>query len=100
MPFHLVLPLPHWVLHPFTSVFLGAVHVYLAAGHISQLFGAGVQWTASGSGFECAAGAYVFAALASRGLARHEGRHHERQMPQQDSVHISPPTGNSLDNGR
>jgi hypothetical protein len=37
-----VLPLPGFVLHPLTSVFLGAVHLYLSVGHLSKLFGGDV----------------------------------------------------------
>jgi hypothetical protein len=69
-----VLPLPGFVLHPCTAVVIAAVHVYLAAGHLSQLIGGDVQWTHFWKGFGALAGAYVFAALASRGLNRGEGR--------------------------
>jgi hypothetical protein len=31
-----ILPLPAFVLHPLTALFLGALHVYLAAGHLSK----------------------------------------------------------------
>jgi hypothetical protein len=57
-------------MHPFTAVVIAAVHVYLAAGHLTKLFGGDVQWTHAWKGFGALAGAYVFAALASRGLAR------------------------------
>jgi len=57
-PFRIVLPLASFVLRPLTAAVIAAVHVYLAAGQ----------------GFGALAGAYVFAALASRGLARGEGR--------------------------
>ena len=70
MPFRFVLPLPGFVLHPLTSVFLGAIHVYLSVGHLSQLFGGDVQWTHAWKGFGALAGAYIFAALASRGFAK------------------------------
>ena len=66
----LVLPLPRFVLQPFTAVIVAAVHVYLAFGHLSQLFGGDVQWTHFWKGFGALAGAYVFAALSSRGLSR------------------------------
>jgi hypothetical protein len=66
-----VLPLPAFVLHPLTALFLGAVHIYLAAGHLSKLFGGPVHWTDVWKGFGALAGAYVFAALASRRLAQH-----------------------------
>src|SRR5580658_7470425 len=74
IPFRFVLPLPGFVLHPLTAVVIAAVHVYLAAGHLSHLIAGDVQWTHFWKGFGALAGAYVFAALASRGLAREEGR--------------------------
>jgi hypothetical protein len=74
VPFRFVLPLPGFVLHPSTAVVIAAVHVYLAAGHLSQLIGGDVQWTHFWKGFGALAGAYVFAALASRGIAKDEGR--------------------------
>jgi hypothetical protein len=70
MRLRLALPLPRFVLHPLTSVGLGAVHVYLAFGHLSQLAGGNFLWTHFWKGFGALAGAYVFAALASRGFAR------------------------------
>jgi hypothetical protein len=73
IPFRLVLPLPSFVLRPLTAVVIAAVHVYLAAGHLWQLIVGDVQWTHCWKGFGALAGAYVFAALASRGLARGEG---------------------------
>jgi hypothetical protein len=72
MRFGVVLPLPRFVLHPVTAVVIAAVHVYLGAGHLSHLFGGDVQWTHIWKGFGALGGAYVFAALASRGLARHQ----------------------------
>lgn len=63
-----VLPLPRFVLHPITAVIIAVVHVYLAFGHLSQLFGGDVQWTHIWKSFGALGGAYVFAALASRGL--------------------------------
>jgi hypothetical protein len=66
-----VLPLPAFVLHPLTALFLGGVHIYLAAGHVAKLLGGPVHWTDIWKGFGALAGAYVFAALASRGLAQH-----------------------------
>jgi hypothetical protein len=68
-----VLPLPRFVLHPLTAVVVAAVHVYLASGHLSQLFGGDVEWTHLWKGLGALGGAYVFAALASRGLGL-EGR--------------------------
>ena len=67
-----ILPLPAFVLHPLTALFLGALHVYLAAGHLSKLFGGPIRWTDIWKGFGALAGAYLFAALASRGLAEHK----------------------------
>jgi hypothetical protein len=64
------LPLPRFVLHPFTALVIAIVHVYLSYGHLSKLFSGNVQWTHVWKGFGALAGAYVFAALASRGLAR------------------------------
>lgn len=72
--FRFVLPLPGFVLHPLTAVIVGAVHVYLAAGHLWPLIGGEVQWTHIWKGFGALGGAYVFTALALRGLAGHEGR--------------------------
>ena len=69
MAFRFVLPLPGFVLHPLTSVVVAAVHVYLAFGHLSDLFGGDIQLTHIWKGFGALAGAYVFAALASRSLA-------------------------------
>ena len=65
--FRPVLPLPAFVLHPLTAVVVAAVHLYLAAGHLAQLFGGDLQWTHLWKGFGALGGAYVFAALASRG---------------------------------
>jgi hypothetical protein len=75
MRFRFVLPLPAFVLHPLTAVVVAAVHVYLAAGHLSQLIGGDVQLTHFWKGFGALGGAYVFLALASRGFASQEGRH-------------------------
>jgi hypothetical protein len=75
MRFRVALPLPAFVLHPLTAVVIAAVHVYLAAGHLSNLIGGDVQWEHFWKGFGALGGAYVFAALASRGLAQNEGRH-------------------------
>jgi hypothetical protein len=66
------LPLPAFVLHPLTALFLGGVHVYLAAGHLSKLIGGSREWTDIWKGFGALGGAYIFAALASRGLARRQ----------------------------
>jgi hypothetical protein len=69
-PTRFVLPLPSFVLHRYTAVVIAAVHVYLSFGHLSKLFGGDVEWTHFWKGFGSLAGAYVFAALASRGFAR------------------------------
>src|SRR5262245_29508171 len=45
---------------------------YLAFGHLSQLAAGDVQWTHIWKGFGALAGAYIFAALASRGFVQHE----------------------------
>jgi hypothetical protein len=67
MRYNVVLPLPGFVLHPLTAVIV-------AAGHLWPLIGGEVQWTHIWKGFGALGGAYVFTALASRELARHEGR--------------------------
>ena len=67
------LPLPRFGLHPFTALAIAIVQVYLSFGHLSALFGGDVQGTHIWKCFGALAGAYVFAALASRGLAR-EGK--------------------------
>jgi hypothetical protein len=72
-----VLPLPRFVQHPLTSLIVAAVHVYLAGGHLVNLFGgSGVQWTDVWKGFGALGGAYVFTALASRALARQRTSFH------------------------
>ena len=58
--------MPAVVLHPLTSVILAVVHVYLATGHLAELVAGHVDWTNLWKGFGALAGAYVFAALASR----------------------------------
>ena len=74
LPSRFVLPLPSWVLHRYTAVVISAVHVYLGVGHLSKLFGGDVQWTHFWKGFGALGGAYVFAALASRGFARYKSQ--------------------------
>jgi hypothetical protein len=64
--FRTALPLPGFVLHPISALVLAAVHVYLATGHLSAMIGGDVEWTHTWKGFGALAGAYVFAALASR----------------------------------
>lgn len=73
------LPLPAFVLHPFTALFIACMHVYLAAGHLLKLFAGDVTWTNIWKGFGALAGAYVFAALASRGLVKR--RRHDQHTP-------------------
>jgi len=75
-----VLPLPRFVLHPLTALVIAALHVYLAAGHLAELAADNVEWTHLWKGFGALAGAYVFAALASR--SAHWQRlaiHHHRE---------------------
>jgi hypothetical protein len=69
-----LLPLPGWVLHPFTAVIIAGVHVYLSLGHLSVLFQGTPQWTDLWKGFGAMFGAYVFAALATRGVARNKSQ--------------------------
>ena len=70
MSLRTALPLPAFVLHPLTAVGIAVMHVYLAAGHLVKLFDGEMTWTNIWKGFGALGGAYVFAALASRGLAR------------------------------
>ena len=72
-----VLPLPGFILRPFTSGVIAVVHVYLALTHLVPLFAGDVSWTHIWKGFGALAGAYVFVALASRGAAR---RSHEQMV--------------------
>src|SRR5262245_37799148 len=67
-----LLPLPSFLLHPFTSIVVCVVHIYLAFDHLGSLAAGDVQWTHIWKGFGALAGAYIFAALASRGFAQHE----------------------------
>jgi hypothetical protein len=53
------------------------VHAYLGFGHLSKLFGGELEWTHIWKGFGALAGAYVFAAFASRSLAQHAGEQRE-----------------------
>jgi membrane associated rhomboid family serine protease len=67
-----VLPLPAFLFKPITSLIISAVHIYLAAGHLYQLFGGEITWTNIWKGFGALAGAYVFAALASRQFSKRQ----------------------------
>ena len=81
-----LLPLPRWVLHPYTALVLAGVHLYLAWGHLLPLFGGDIQWTHTWKGFGALGGAYAFAALALGGPARREGRHLWAGTPPQGSA--------------
>ena len=74
LPSRLVLPLPSFVLQPYTAVVIAIVHIYLSVGHLSKLFGGDVEWTHFWKGFGSLFGAYVFAALATRGFARYKSQ--------------------------
>lgn len=67
---HPVLPLPGFLFKPVTAVIISVVHVYLSYGHLYNLFSGEILWTHIWKGFGALLGAYVFAALASRGYAR------------------------------
>ena len=88
MRFGFVLPLPAFVLHPLTSVFLAGLHLYLAAGHLSPLLGGDVQWMHIWKSFGALGGVYVFAALASKGLARREGRDGDQRQERDSWQHV------------
>jgi hypothetical protein len=68
-----LLPLPKFILRPFTALIIAVMHVYLALAHIVPLVGGDWTWTHIWKGFGALAGAYIFAALVSRGL-RSEGQ--------------------------
>ena len=74
LPSRFVLPLPGFVLHRYTAVVIAVVHVYLSAGHLSKLFAGDLEWTHFWKGFGALAGAYIFAALATRGFARYKSQ--------------------------
>ena len=74
LPSRFVLPLPGFVLQPSTAIVIAVVHIYLSFGHLSELFGGDVQWTHFWKGFGSLGGAYVFAALATRGFARYKSQ--------------------------
>jgi len=70
LPSRFVLPLPSFVLQPYTAIVIAVVHIYLSVGHLSNLFGGDVQWTHFWKSFSSLGGAYVFAALATREFAQ------------------------------
>jgi hypothetical protein len=74
LPSRFVLPLPSFVLHRHTALAISAIHIYLSYGHLAKLFGGDVEWTHFWKGFGSLGGAYVFAALASRGFARYRSQ--------------------------
>jgi hypothetical protein len=74
LPSRFVLPLPNFVLHPYTAVIIAIVHIYLSVGHLSTLFGGDVEWTHFWKGLGSLGGAYVFAAIATRGFARYKNQ--------------------------
>jgi hypothetical protein len=86
MTFRGPLPLPRFVLHPLTALLIAVLHVYLSFEHLSKLFGGDVEWTHIWKGFGALAGAYVFAALASRGLPRKPGQH---EFPMKTGIPIT-----------
>ena len=74
LPSRFVLPLPSFALHPYTALIIAILHIYLSIGHLSKLFSGDVQWTHFWKGFGSLGGAYVFAALATRGFARYKNQ--------------------------
>ena len=81
LPSRFVLPLPRFVLQPRTAIVIAVVHIYLSVGHLWELFGGDVQWTHFWKGFGSLGGAYVFAALATRGFAQFKS-----QLPPLEAV--------------
>jgi hypothetical protein len=75
-----LLPLPRFIPRPFTALIIAVMHVYLALAHVVPLVGGDRTWTHIWKGFGALAGAYIFAALASRGL-RAEGREPNGSSP-------------------
>ena len=70
IPLRRALPLPAFVMHPFTLLVLAGVHVYLGLVHLAQLAAGNIEWTHFWKGFGALAGAYVFLALTSRARRR------------------------------
>jgi hypothetical protein len=66
MPLRRALPLPAFVMHPFTLLILAGLHVYLGFVHLVQLAAGDIEWTHFWKGSGALAGAYVFLALTSR----------------------------------
>ncbi|MGC1645903.1 MAG: hypothetical protein WA741_08745 [Candidatus Sulfotelmatobacter sp.] len=85
MSLRAALPLPAFVLHPLTAAGIAVMHVYLAAGHL--LIGGEVTWTNVWKGFGALAGAYLFAALASRGRVKRRGQ--DQRMPEDEPTQLS-----------
>lgn len=81
------LPLPTFVLHPLTALVIATVHLYLSVGHLVKLIGGEVRWTHFWKGFGALAGAYVFAALASRGRVKRIPRH--QQISEDEPAQLS-----------
>jgi hypothetical protein len=72
MRLNFVLPLPRFVLHPLAAVTIAAVHLYLSLGHLTQLLTGQARWEHVWKGFGALFGAYVFAALATRGMRKRQ----------------------------
>jgi hypothetical protein len=87
MSLRTALPLPAFVLHPLTTAGIAVMHVYLATGHLLKLFGGEVTWTNVWKGFGALAGAYVFAALASRGRVKR--RRQDQRMSEDEPAQLS-----------
>ena len=60
------LPLPAFVMHPYTMLALAGLHVYLAFVHLARLAAGDIEWEHFWKGFGALAAAYVFLALTSR----------------------------------
>jgi hypothetical protein len=84
---HTALPLPTFVLHPLTALVIATVHLYLSVGHLLKLIGGEVLWTHFWKSFGALAGAYVFAALASRGRVKR--RRQDQRMSEDEPAQLS-----------
>ena len=60
----LLLPVPGFVMLPFTAFVIAVVHVYLASGFLTEEAEGKAAWLFICKGFGALTGAYVFAALA------------------------------------